>query len=132
MANIQIPNLPVAVGLSGTEQIEIVQAGTSCRTTTAAIAQLYLPILAPNNYVTKQQFFESITLPYLTKPASDPNLLFQSINPDVSDPATMQFYCSAYVSTGSPLYNLCKSTYSYTDDQMLALMTQAGILMPWG
>jgi hypothetical protein len=31
-SNVQIPNLPVAVGLSGQEQLEIVQAGTSRRT----------------------------------------------------------------------------------------------------
>ena len=40
MANIQIPNLPVAIALSGDEQIEIVQAGASARTTTGAIAAL--------------------------------------------------------------------------------------------
>lgn len=40
MASIQIPNLPSAIALNGTEQLEIVQAGTSVRTTTRAIANL--------------------------------------------------------------------------------------------
>lgn len=40
MANITIPNLPVATSLSGTEEVEIVQAGTSVRTTTVQIAGL--------------------------------------------------------------------------------------------
>lgn len=40
MSNIQIPNLPLAVSLNGTEQIEIVQSGTSKRTTSSAIANL--------------------------------------------------------------------------------------------
>ena len=40
MASIQIPNLPSAIALNGTEQLEIVQAGTSARTTTQAIANL--------------------------------------------------------------------------------------------
>ena len=40
MANIQIPNLPVAITLSGTEQVEVVQSGTSVQTTTQAIANL--------------------------------------------------------------------------------------------
>jgi len=40
MANIQIPNLPVATFLSGTEQVEIVQSGVSVRTTTQDIADL--------------------------------------------------------------------------------------------
>lgn len=39
-SNIQIPNLPVAITLNGSEQVEIVQAGVSCRTTTAAIASV--------------------------------------------------------------------------------------------
>ena len=38
MAQIQIPNLPVAIAIDGTEELEIVQAGTSCRTTVGAIA----------------------------------------------------------------------------------------------
>ena len=40
MANIQIPQLPVAISLNGTEELEIVQAGTSVRTTTGAVAGL--------------------------------------------------------------------------------------------
>ncbi len=39
-SNVQIPNLPVAISLDGTEQVEIVQAGVSSRTTTRAIANL--------------------------------------------------------------------------------------------
>jgi len=38
VSNAQIPNLPAATALNGTEQLEIVQAGTSRRTTTGAIA----------------------------------------------------------------------------------------------
>lgn len=38
--NIQIPNLPVATQLDGTEQVEIVQAGVSRRATTQEIAGL--------------------------------------------------------------------------------------------
>lgn len=39
-SNVQIPNLGAAVALSGTEQVEIVQAGTSVRATTQQIADL--------------------------------------------------------------------------------------------
>jgi hypothetical protein len=53
-SNIQIPNLPVAISLSGTEQVEIVQAGTSARTTTQAIANLNQITTAPN-YTTVQK-----------------------------------------------------------------------------
>lgn len=53
-SNIQIPNLPVAISLSGAEQVEIVQAGTSARTTTQAIANLAQIATAPN-YTTSQK-----------------------------------------------------------------------------
>ena len=51
-SNVQIPNLPVAISLSGAEQVEIVQAGVSSRTTTRAIADLQL---APVQNVTSAQ-----------------------------------------------------------------------------
>lgn len=47
-SNIQIPNLPVAIALSGTEQVEIVQAGVSRRTTAEAIANTASVVVAPN------------------------------------------------------------------------------------
>jgi len=40
VSSIQIPNLPAATSLNGSEQLEIVQAGTSVRTTTGQIAGL--------------------------------------------------------------------------------------------
>jgi hypothetical protein len=40
MSNVQIPNLPAAVALSGGEQLEVVQAGASRRVTAAQIAGL--------------------------------------------------------------------------------------------
>jgi hypothetical protein len=40
MANVQIPNLPVAIALSGAEEVEVVQGGTSSRATTLQIAAL--------------------------------------------------------------------------------------------
>lgn len=53
-SNIQIPNLPVAISLDGSEQLEIVQAGTTRRTTTQAVANLAQVVLAPN-YTTVQK-----------------------------------------------------------------------------
>jgi len=47
-SNIQIPNLPVAISLAGTEQVEIVQAGVSRRTTVGAIANTITTLVAPN------------------------------------------------------------------------------------
>jgi hypothetical protein len=59
-SNIQIPNLPVAISLSGTEQVEIVQSGTSARTTTQAIANLAQITTAPN-YTTAQKNALTVT-----------------------------------------------------------------------
>jgi len=53
-SNIQIPNLPVAISLDGSEQLEIVQAGTTRRTTTQAVANLAQVAIAPN-YTTGQK-----------------------------------------------------------------------------
>lgn len=47
-SNIQIPNLGVAISLSGQEQVECVQAGVSKRTTTQAIANLANVSVAQN------------------------------------------------------------------------------------
>lgn len=47
MSNTTIPNLPMATSLSGTEDIEIVQAGTSRRTTLSAVASLVIPSVGP-------------------------------------------------------------------------------------
>jgi len=44
MGNIQIPNLPAATSLSGAEQLEIVQAGVSRRTTVGAIGSVGLGV----------------------------------------------------------------------------------------
>ena len=38
MSNIQIPNLPAGIALSGSEQLEAVQSGTSVKITTSQIA----------------------------------------------------------------------------------------------
>jgi hypothetical protein len=40
VANVQIPNLPPAIALTGAEQLEVVQAGVSVRTTIRAVANL--------------------------------------------------------------------------------------------
>lgn len=40
MSNVQITQLPVAISLNGTEEVEVVQSGTSRRTTTQQIAGL--------------------------------------------------------------------------------------------
>jgi hypothetical protein len=69
MANTTIPNLPLAISLDGTEQLEIVQAGTSKRTTTGAVAGLttlvlFPPLLgAPGNPLIGQAYFD-LTLGY--------------------------------------------------------------------
>lgn len=50
MAVIQIPNLPVATALTGTELLELVQAGVSCRTTTQDVANLATGLSFPGYY----------------------------------------------------------------------------------
>jgi hypothetical protein len=53
-SNIQIPNLGAAIALNGTEQVELVQAGTSKRATTQQIANL-AQITTAQNVTTVQK-----------------------------------------------------------------------------
>lgn len=48
MANVQIPNLPAAIALNGSEQVEVVQSGTSVRVTTSQIAALQTGPIGPS------------------------------------------------------------------------------------
>lgn len=70
MASITVPNLPLAISLDGTEQLAIVQDGTSKRTTTGALAELAMftvsfpPLLAaPVAPLVGQAYFD-LTLGY--------------------------------------------------------------------
>jgi hypothetical protein len=57
MAVIQIPNLPAAIGLTGAEQLEAVQGGTSVKITTGQIAALVSSIQYSAVPVTKTANF---------------------------------------------------------------------------
>jgi hypothetical protein len=52
VSNVQIPNLPVAIALNGTEALEAVQSGTSVQTTVARIAQ-YSYAYYPGFYISQ-------------------------------------------------------------------------------
>ena len=52
MSNVQIPNLPVAIALNGTEALEAVQSGTSVQTTVSQIAQ-YSYAYYPGFYISQ-------------------------------------------------------------------------------
>ena len=52
MSNVQIPNLPVAIALNGTEALEAVQSGTSVQTTVSNIAQ-YSYAYYPGFYISQ-------------------------------------------------------------------------------
>jgi len=54
-SNVQIPNLPVGIGLNGEEQLEAVQAGTSVRITSQQIANLAATISSAPTVTTAQK-----------------------------------------------------------------------------
>lgn len=66
MSSIQIPNLPAAIALTGAEEIEIVQAGVSTRTTTAAIAGLSVVAVVARFQTDPLTISVANTLPALT------------------------------------------------------------------
>lgn len=56
MSSVQIPQLPLAIGLNGKEQLEIVQEGVSRRTTTLAVAELNA-ITLQNNITQNKPYY---------------------------------------------------------------------------
>lgn len=125
MAVIQIPNLPVAINMNGGELVEIVQGGVSRRTSVGAIANLGpAAVNIPANSVTMYQYFLALAVNY------DPNLLYQALAPDFSNPATVQFYVSPFVSTTSPIAVLTQTVYPGID--MGVLFNLAAIQPTWG
>jgi hypothetical protein len=100
MSVIQIPNLPAAIALTGTEQLEIVQAGVSCRTTTQDISNLpSAPLTALKTY---GSFISSVT----------------QTNTGVTAPRLMYFDTTPVASSGVTLAsngtNLSRMTVAYT------------------
>ena len=126
MAVVQIPNLPAVIALNGTEQLEAVQAGSSVRLSVKQIAQYALTVNIPSSAVTQYQFWSALA----ATGGIDANLLYQAIPADMEDAAAIQFYTSPFVTAGSPMYNLCVSTYPLLD--MNALFVSAALLNPWG
>lgn len=126
MAVVQIPNLTAAIALNGTEQIEAVQAGVSVRLNVQQIAQYAITVNIPTSAVTQYQFWSALA----ATGGVDANLLYQAIPADMENAATIQFYTSPFVTVGSPMYNLCVTTYPLID--MTALFVAAALLSPWG
>lgn len=84
MAVTQIPNLPAAISLSGTEQLEAVQAGTSVRLTTAQIAGLVTSSVVNPYY---GSFISSVTQTN-TGPTA-PRLMYFDATPVASSGVTL-------------------------------------------
>lgn len=64
MSNTTIPNLPMAISLSGAEQLEVVQSGVSKRATLSQIVGVpsQTPVIFPS-YTTAQKLALSSILP---------------------------------------------------------------------
>ena len=60
-SNIQIPNLTPAIALSGTELVEIVQAGATARCTTQQIANLAQLTVAQNVTTTQKNALSAVS-----------------------------------------------------------------------
>jgi hypothetical protein len=79
--------------------------------------------------ITKYQFISALLL---MAPPANPTLLYQAVPMRWDNPTTIQFNTSAYVAVGSPVYNLCQTTYGYTPAQMATLMSLAATVPQWG
>jgi hypothetical protein len=79
--------------------------------------------------VTLNQFINALLL---MAPSVNPGLLYQAVSDKWDNATTIQFNTSPYVAVGSPVYNLCQTTYGYTPDQMATLMSLAATVPQWG
>lgn len=99
MANVQIPNLPAAISLNGTEQLEAVQAGTTCRITTAQIATLVTGSSTPFPVNIGGTGADTFTAGYLKADGTNPFTTVATIpNTDITGLGTMSTQNSNAVS----------------------------------
>lgn len=90
MANIQIPNLPAAISLNGSEQLEAVQAGTTRRITTAQIVGLAQGTPIPFPVSIGGTGASTFTAGYLKADADNPFTTVATIpNTDITGLGTM-------------------------------------------
>jgi hypothetical protein len=112
MANVQIPNLPAAISLNGTEQLEAVQAGATCRITTAQIAAFVTGSPTPFPVSIGGTGEDTFTAGYLKADGTNPFTTVASIpNTDITGLGTMSTQNSNAVSiTGGSITGVTITT----------------------
>lgn len=120
MANATIPSLPAAVALSGNEQLEIVQGGTSMRCTVAQI--VYISLSSGNISVTvcsNRQFRSALSALGLEVTVDN------AVPADINDAVTNQWQNGSVVVQNDALWTFTATTIGYNSTQMLALFASA-------
>lgn len=128
MAVIQIPNLPPAIALTGGEQYESVQAGTSVRVSLTQMAfwiQNLPAQIAPSGlFCTNRQWRSALAA--IASPS--PNALVtvdDAIPADISNSINIQWNHGEWVVAGDGVYVYTQSVLGYSSGQIAVVMADA-------
>lgn len=113
-AIIQIPNLPAVTGMTGAEQLECVQNGSSYQCTAQQIAAIFNP---GANAATQTQFRSWAAA------TGSPLYIYTIDNAcpaDIASDINIQWNHGGYMYIGDPLYLFIQSTLGFSTAQMSA------------
>lgn len=136
MAAVQIPQLPLAIGLNGKEQLEVVQEGVSRRTTSLQLSELNAVTLQ-NNITQNKPYYPVYSVTTNTKLAPNP-ILYTSDTHYNYTPSEGRLTAQRPEASQGIMYNTSVATLSYTfptgDNAMSCgpLTLSADITVPTG
>lgn len=120
MSVIQIPNLTPAIGLTGSEQMEAVQSGSSVR---VSLYQIYSYVSAqsgsPITGVTMRQMRMALSASGVLDSVNN------NIPGDINSSVNIQWNSGSHVTPGDPLAVSIQTTTGYSNAQMAALFVLA-------
>ena len=123
MATIQIPNLPMAVAINGSEQLEAVQNGVSVRITTGQIAlfavTLFLGQQSTSASCSNRQMREALNA------AGALVTIDGAVSADITNNVTIEWRNGSIIVNGDAVASFIQTTLGYTNMQMLALFASA-------
>ena len=117
MAQIQIPNLPAAIAVTGVELIEIVQAGVSSRASLSQIAMLAAPTAGSASQKQIRAWAAATGFPpYIYT-------IDNACPADIANTINIEWLHGNTMAVGDALYLFIQATLGFTSSQMLAAYT---------
>lgn len=123
MATVQIPNLPMAIAINGSEQLECVQNGVSVRITTGQIA-----LFAAALFIAKQSGSAVCSNRQMRSALNAAGQLVTidgAVSADITNTVTIEWRNGSVIVNGDAVASFIQTTLGYTNVQMLALFASA-------